>query len=272
MLTTIGKCLAVLTAVLALAFAGFVLIGVAGGPNWQAKAAALEEYRFDLSEGETPQWSASYRVGSGETGEAIGSPAQALPQKLVDALNHKKTRLQERIREIDAAIAGDPAQGLAPLAERITEARQTIEADIKALQAYEQRLVADLEQVQAAIDELSRQVVQKTQEAYAKRQEASERREEMYRLRNQWEEVNADIHRTRAQQNRLRDLLNRTYGAIGRLERRTNQLENRTGAGEDDGQYEEQTAASATAVGATAAGPPAPNQNGSAPRDPAGVR
>lgn len=244
MLTTIGKCLAVVSAVLALAFAGFALIAVAGGPNWQARAAQLEEYRFDRTEGENPQWTAAYRVTGGETGESIGSPAQALPQKLIDALNHKKQRQSAELQRLDAALQGDPQQGLPPLAQRIPDARAAIEADVKALAAYEQQLAAELQTVQAAIEGLSQQVVQKTQEEFAKRNLTSERREDIYRLRNQLEEINADIYRTRAQQARLRDQLNRTYASIGRLERRKNQLENPR----PNGQYEEQTTGQAAPV------------------------
>jgi hypothetical protein len=238
MLTTIGKCLAVASAVLALAFAGFALIAVAGGPNWQAKAAQLEEYRFDRTEGENPQWTAAYRVGAGETGESVLSPAPTLPQKLIDALNHKKQRQADELRRLDAALQGDPQQGLPPLEQRIPAARATIEADIKALASYEQQLASALQTVQTQIDQYSQQIVQKTQEEFAKRDLVQDRREDIYRLRNQLEEIQADIYRTKSQQARLRDLLNRTYGSIGRLERRKNQLEN-PGA---SGQYEEQTA------------------------------
>ncbi|HUG89473.1 MAG TPA: hypothetical protein VML55_01480 [Planctomycetaceae bacterium] len=240
MLTTIGKCLAVLSAVLALAFAGFVLISVAGGPNWQAKAANLPEYRFDLSEGESPQWSAKHRT----TDASVGSPAPTLPQKLINALDDKQQRQRAELQEIEAALQGGQGQG--SLEQRIAQARQAIDADIKALAEYERQLAAELERVQVAIEAVSQQVVQKTQEEFAKRKEASERREDMYRLRNQLEEINADIHRTRAQQDKLRDLLNRTYGNIGRLERRKNQLENRT-----PGAPYDEPAAAAAAAGAT---------------------
>jgi hypothetical protein len=245
MLTTIGKCLAVVAAVLALAFAGFALIATAGGPNWQAKAAALDEYQFAQTEGETPQWTATFRLsGAGEGGgESVGSQAEMLPPKIVDALNHKQQRQRDEIARLDAAIQGNPQEGLAPLEQRIQEARQTIEVDLKALGEYEQQLAAELQRVLAAAEELSQQVVQKTQEGFAKGREASERREEIYRLRNQLEEIHADIYRTQVQQEKLRDLLNRTYGAIGRLERRKQQLVS-PGA---NGQYEEPTAAAAPA-------------------------
>lgn len=250
MLTTIGKCLAVLSAVLALAFAGFAVIATRGGPNWQAKAAELEEYQFERTEGENPQWTATFRLGgTGDGGEPVGSPAQTLAQKLSDALNHKQQRQREELARLDAEMQGDPQQGLPPLEQRIQEARQAIETDLKALAAYEQQLAAELQRVLDATAELSQQVVQKTQEGFAKGREASERREEIYRLRNQLEEINADIYRTQAQQDRLRDLLNRTYGSIGRLERRKQQLVN-AGA---SGQYEEQTSGAASAAGPAAA-------------------
>jgi hypothetical protein len=249
MLTTIGKCLAVATAVLALAFAGFALIATAGGPNWQAKAAALEEYEFQRTEGENPQWTASYRLGAGGSSESVGGPAQVLPQKLIDALNHKQQSQRDELQRLDAEIQGNPQAGLAPLEQRIQEARQTIEVDLKALGEYEGQLAAELQRVLAASEELSQQVVQKTQEGFDKGREASERREEIYRLRNQLEEINADIYRTRTQQDKLRDLLNRTYGAIGRLERRKQQLANPAA----NGQYVEPTAGAAGTTGSPVA-------------------
>ncbi|MBW3540319.1 MAG: hypothetical protein KY476_08615 [Planctomycetes bacterium] len=233
MLTKIGKVLVVLVTVLCVAFAGFAMIVTAGGPNWQARADALEEYRFEQTEGDSPQWTAVFRLRGEGAGETVGSPSPVLAQKIADALDHKLRRQQDELQQLALQIDGDPQRGIPSLAARAQEAQQLIQTDIQALQQYETQLRTQIAAVNQAIDQASKQFVQKSQEATDKASLAAERREDLYRLRNQLAELEADLFRTLEQQSKIRDLLNRMYGTIARLKGRADQLKARGGTGGD---------------------------------------
>ena len=57
-MTRFGKILVILIAFVSLAFAGLAIVVSYAGPNWQEIAGQIEGYKFSLSTGENPTWTA----------------------------------------------------------------------------------------------------------------------------------------------------------------------------------------------------------------------
>lgn len=216
MMTTISKCLAVLTTFLCLAFLGVAAVNAVGGPNWETRADQLEDYSFTRSEGENPVWSASRRA----TGDSVGGTSPLLPQKLADALLDQTKRQRERIQTIEQGNPNTKAPSLDVLKSETKKAEALISADIHAMEAKEDQLRAELAALSDQVVKTTEQISKTALEAEKKHQKAARRREDIYRLRNLIEEIKTDRYRAIEHQKVLLDVLERYRGKVLRLERR----------------------------------------------------
>lgn len=219
MTATIGKTLAVVTAVASLAFFGFVSVGVFGGTNWEEIADDIEAdnempYAFSLTGGESPQWTATKNVGEGSIpgNTALEPVVVAVMEDLtqterteLDALTPEVTRLEGAIDAAEAANAEDYA----------------------AVQAKAEELLT-------ALDELRDEVLRTTQDAQLQAEEVQKikdriaaRREDVLRLGAQLEEIRGDRYRIQQIHQQLTDLIQQLDGSIERAERRLEQLQYR---------------------------------------------
>lgn len=211
-MTKFSKVLAVFAAVASIAFMGFAGVATFGGPNWQARAAELEGYTFTLSDGDPPQWSATYDV----TGERVGQASEVFPQVLAAAYDDAIRRQREEIQALT-----DRRPQLETQLEQYTRA---IEVDKAALDARIKELRTSLEELRTAMAETSRSVVEKTEEVQQVEDVIIARRQDVLRLQAQVEELRADIYRSERIQQQLKDLIAQVDGNLEKARRRANQL------------------------------------------------
>jgi hypothetical protein len=219
----ISRILAVVSAILSVAFFGFALVtSRLGGPNWQTEAAELKAtpqdpagYVFTYTRGENAQWTAaastgeftkSHKVQPDVILAAFDDKIRTLQSQLT-ALNEELPVLQERTAAMDAAIAADEAA----LAQARAQREQFL------IQLREQYLT------------LSQQVVQKTEEGQQVEQVVEARRTDVFRLENQLELLRADEARIEQIKQQMLDLIRQIDADLAKAERRQEQLGQRLG-------------------------------------------
>jgi len=219
----ISRILAVVTAVLCMAFFGFALVTTRlGGPNWQTEADKLRPtdsdpagYVFTRTLGENAQWTAT-----STRGEAVKS-AKVLPEVLVAAYDHKINALQN---ELNALNEEQP---------QLEQRKQTMEQNIAADEAALQQAVGQrrqfLAQLRQQYSDLSQQVVQKTEEGQQIEQVVEARRTDVFRLANQLELLKADESRIEQIEQQMLDLIRQIDADLAKAERRQEQLKTRLG-------------------------------------------
>jgi hypothetical protein len=227
-----SRILAVVTAVLSIAFLGFAGVTTLGGPNWRTVAARLAPttddpagYVFTQSLGENPQWTAT-----STRGEAVKT-ATVLPDVIVAAYDHKLAALREELNQLN--------EEQPQLEQRKQGMEGAIQADQQALaQAVAQRQQY-LEQLRQEYVAISQQVVQKSEEAQQIEQRVDARRQDVFRLDNQLELLDAHHARIEQIEQQMLDLIRQIDADLAKAERRQEQLESRLGenaAAEDNGQ------------------------------------
>lgn len=214
-MTKIGKALVVFVTVMSLAFVAFVFVTTLAGPNWQAKAEQLDDYTFEATGTETPQWKVTARI----TGKELGTKPY-LPDAIRTAQNDLINVQQQRITELD---------------QKIAQVQQTLDAEKAAaavdVQGIETRL-AQLAEATAQLDQqvlaLTQQGTEAAQQAEALRTEAAARRADVARLQGELAQVRTDRYRLAEQIQQLERRLIRLGGQIDRAERRQTQLQERS--------------------------------------------
>lgn len=219
----ISRILAVVTAILSVAFFGFALVTTRlGGPNWQTEADKLRPtpedpagYVFTQTLGENAQWTAT-----STRGETVKS-AKVLPDVMVAAYDHKIAALQA---ELNALNEEQPQ-----LEQRKQAMEQDIAADEAALQQAVEQRKQFLQQVRQQYSDLSQQVVQKTEEGQQIEQVVEARRTDVFRLANQLEVLKADEARIEQIEQQMLDLIRQIDADLAKAERRQDQLKSRLG-------------------------------------------
>jgi len=212
-----SKPLVVFTAAASITFLAFSAVSTVGGPNWDAEAELLPDYKIEAVEGETTTW----KVTNNRTGQAVSTTAPEVyaaaiiaARKDIDKLQGAEiARLNEETTEVKA---------------RLAEAIKLREADVQAMAQREANLSAQLDAVNKKILDTQNAAVAKSQEAQAIRADAEKRREDVYRLKRELEEIKADRYQALEHQKKLQDYLTRLEGVIGPLERRQEELEQAT--------------------------------------------
>lgn len=223
-MTKISKILAIITVAASVAFLGFVAVTVVGGPNWHAEAhdtsiEAYSHYTYQNSGGENPQWSATkLAINTPQEQPVSGSTSPNLAQTVVAVRQQIKQEQTERIEQLETELD--------PYDELIAQTRAGQEADLQAIAAREQELVAELNALTEQISDLSDQAIQKSQEAQKSQRITEKRRADVFRMRNQLEEIRTDRFRVAEQIDKLRDQVAQVDANIARLERRRQLLQN----------------------------------------------
>lgn len=210
-MTRFGKILVVLIAFVSLAFAGFAILVVYAGPNWQEVAGQIEGYKFSLSTGETPTWTAVRARGD----EKILTDKNLA--KVIDAV------LADQLKLLNEEAADFTAK-TPPLTEELQKTQVANLADVPALAAYINAERTRLDALNAAVAKLEAQVLAGTDAAQKLENIASARREDVFRLAGQMAEIRADKFRLAAIQRQLSEELEQVNGNIERIEERQQKL------------------------------------------------
>ena len=202
-MTRFGKILVILIAFVSLAFAGFAMVVFYAGPNWAEMAGQIEGYKFTLSTGENPTWSAVKARGD------VNVASDKNLAKVIDAV------LTDKLKDIDAEVA-DYSGRLPPLTAELAATSAANALDIPALEAYIVAERARLVALNAQVATLEASVLAQTDKAQKIENIASARRDDKFRLDGQLAEIRADQYRLKAI---LRDLAEELEQVNGNLER-----------------------------------------------------
>lgn len=219
----ISRILAVVSAILSVAFFGFALVtSRLGGPNWQSEAAKLRAtpqdpagYVFTYTRGENAQWTASSTTGD------FTKSAKVLPDVVVAAYDDKIRTLQSELTALK--------EELPQLQERTAQMDAAIAADEAALQQARTQREQFLAQLREQYATLSQQVVQKTEEGQQIEQVVEARRTDVFRVENQLQVLRADDARIEQIEQQMLDLIRQIDADLAKAQRRQQQLEQRLG-------------------------------------------
>jgi len=212
-MTRIGKILVILITFASLAFAGFAILVVNAGPNWKEMAGQIEGYKFTLSTGENPTWSAVRARGDSQ----VASDKNLA--KVIDAV------LADKLKGIQEEAA-DYQGRIPPLKDELEKSKVANEADLPALAAYILAERARLDALNAEVAKLESQVLAETGTAQKLENIASDRRDDVFKLTGQLTELRTDKFRLEAIKRQLAEELEQVLGNIERAEERQKQISN----------------------------------------------
>lgn len=211
-MTRVGKILVVLISIASLAFAGFAILIFYAGPNYEEMAGLIDGYKFTLSTGENPTWSAVRARGDSQ----VASDKSLA--KVIDAV------LADKLKAIQDESA-DFKSRIPPLTEELERTKAANEADIPALTEYIAAQRVRLEALNTQLGQLESQVLAETANAQKLENIASARRDDVFKLGGQLTEVKADKFRLEAIKRQLAEELEQVIGNIERAEARQKKLE-----------------------------------------------
>lgn len=210
-MTRLGKILVVLIAFVSVAFAGFAILVSYAGPNWQETAAQIDGYKFSLSTGENPTWTA-VRARGDEQVASDKNLAAVIDKVLADRLNQLKTETTSFQTQLPTLTA------------EYERTKAANEADIPALDAYIASERTRLDALHASLAKLEAQVLTQTSEAQKFENIASSRREDVFRISAQLDEVRADQFRLKSIERQLAEELEQVTGNLERAMQRRDQV------------------------------------------------
>ena len=200
-MTTISKVLAVFVSVASIAFMAFALAQRTGGPNWEAEAREDDlqaAYMFQKIEGETTSWDVTRRFDDGQGDDTLPR-AVMLPLAVMKAREDLLASQNKRISDIQ--------EELQRVSARKVILETTIQDDLDALKATQEKLVTVAQGLDKQIEAASKQLTSLSEESEEIRQEARKRGEDVIRLRNQLAEIETDIFRLGQLRTKLTDRL-----------------------------------------------------------------
>jgi len=195
-MTKIGKILAVFIAATSLAFAGFAIATVFGGPDWiqMTRAGYLDYYKF--SQGGAPDyiWTATRLADGSQV-----ATSKRLPEVLTKVLDEVSQKNQEVLTELS-----DREPNLQTRVDALTRAKA---ADEIALQAYDARQRERLKTTRKAEADLGTRILEVTDAAIKVEEVTAARREDVFRFQQQLAEVRGDDFRLQEIRRQLESLL-----------------------------------------------------------------
>ena len=211
-MTRFGKILVILIAFASLAFAGFAIVVFYAGPNWQEMAGQIEGYKFSLSTGENPTWSAVKARGD------VNVSSDKNLAKVIDAV------LADQLKDLNAEVT-DYTGRIPPLTEELAKTSAANAADLPALATYITAERARWVALNTKVAGLEAQVLAQTDASQKLENIASARREDVIRLKGQLDEINADKYRLGAILRDLAEDLEQVNGNIERAVERQKKLQ-----------------------------------------------
>ncbi|HWL09180.1 MAG TPA: hypothetical protein VNQ76_12305 [Planctomicrobium sp.] len=212
-MTKIGKILAVFVAAFSLAFAGFAIATVFGGPDWQqmTNREYLKYYKFTRGGAPDYIWTATRLIDGAQV-----STSKRLPEVITKVLDEVTQKYQQELQELK-----DREPNLQARVESLERAKA---ADAIGLDAYEARLRERLATARAQEADLSSKIIAATNEAQKLENETAVRREDVLRLQQTVAEIRADHFRLEEIRKQLDSILIQFQGDADRAKARQNSL------------------------------------------------
>ena len=182
------------------------------GPNYPEMASQIDGYKFTLSSGENPTWSAVRARGDSQ----VASDKSLA--KVIDAV------LADKLKTIQDEST-DFKNRIPPLTEELEKTKAANEADIPALTEYIAAQRTRMAALNTQLGQLQSQVLAETANAQKLENIASARRDDVFKLSGQLTEVKADKFRLEAIKRKLAEELEQVIGNIERAEARQKKLE-----------------------------------------------
>ena len=210
------------------AVAAVTLMAVALATYWvkpdlraEMNTAAMSKYSFELSGGETPQWTVTRRFSTdpaspGDRGTISGNPFRSG----YDALLAAHRDLQAYLRSQTQTLKEETETLIAQ--RTMTETQQA--ADAEALERRLVKLDSDLTAAENLLLEKSAELQTLSVDSRAIRDETAERRTDVLRLRHELEEIRTDVFRLTGQRRNLTERLLRLEIEIHEVRERSGQL------------------------------------------------
>ena len=216
MTNTFNKVLAVFLSVGSLVFLGLVVAHSSGGVNWQSELRAqdLAEYKFELSDGENPQWTVT-GLGNRPIATVDGNK---LPEAILKARQDLERQQQKELTEI--------GQKLPVVETQLQTIQQLKTVDLEAMKKREADVERYLAALNAQVLKLSDQLTKKVQDTTTARTDAANLRTDVYRLTNELEVLRTDRARLVELRRGLADELLRLQITNQSLKQRVDQLQN----------------------------------------------
>lgn len=215
-MTKFSKILTVFVFAGCLAFMGFAMVTVLGGPNWDVKAEALAK-----------DHSLSFEYRGKESGWDVKDHRKQPPEQVATgkSLAEAVTKAQRKLNDASKAQAEAIAKDIDDVAKRHAREQPAIAADVAAFEKRFEVLIAQLKEVHRLAIEESKKAVTKSDEAKAIRQVAALRRDELIQLQNQLDVLRTQKISALKEQRRLDDLVNQAKAVLADVERRKELLE-----------------------------------------------
>lgn len=210
-----SRVLAVLIAVLSVAFMGFAGVVSFGGPNWEAEARNLEGYTFNLAPGEVRIWSATRAVDRQE----LSTKTPLLPQVLTAAIQDRTQQAQAERDRLASAIPD--------LENQIKTLSAMQEADKPALDAYFQQQTQRLAQTHAQIETTSKEQETLATEVRKVEDQLASRREDVFRLELEHRVLTADVERIKQNVAVVEEQIRLLEDELDKAQRRKRELDER---------------------------------------------
>ena len=212
MISTLGRIMAVLTAMFSVAFMAFAVSRWMTVPDWASEARDLEGFVLTRTEGETPSWSASTR----RTQESVATSTN-MAEVLEKMYQRAKADVDQQVQEYEMDIPG--------LEQELAESREAIEEDSQAVKVRSEALVARLTEMDDEVNRLTAEMEREKAEAQKIQEERERRRGDVFRIREQLGQIEADSFRAKQLQEQLTDMIRRTKGSVVKLQSRNRQIQ-----------------------------------------------
>lgn len=210
-----SRVLAVLIAVLGVAFMGFAGVVSFGGPNWEAEARKMEGYTFTLTPGETPIWSATRAADRQE----LSTKTPLLPEVMTAAIKDRTEQAQAELARLTSAVPD--------LESQIKTLSGMQQADGPALDAYLQVQSQRLTSTQAQMETVSKSQETLAAEVRKIEDQLASRREDVFRLELEHRVLTADVERARQNAAVVEEQIRLLEDELDKAQRRKQELDAR---------------------------------------------
>jgi len=214
MITKLSKLLAIFVTVASLAFVGFAMATVFGGPDWKTEMNAeyFDGYTITKSSGPDGTWTATRASDEGSAGSS-----KALPEVL--------TKVMDEVAGIRTQKLSELAAQEAAIQKRIDDLKGLLPNDEAGVATYIAGIRERLSAARKQEADVAAQVIAATNESQKIESQVANRRDDVLRLQEQVAELKADIFRLEEIEVDLVDRLNQIRGSLELASERQNRLD-----------------------------------------------